>query len=242
MSETIENALSGVSHDEPTAQPANDIDQASGADQSADTEGDDTEQKPKQTPWFQRRIDELTRQKHEAIRERDAALARQIQPGQPASNEAPTGFVPASEVTRYAEKIAADNAFATACNTIFDTGVASHGAAFEDAVGLIQRIADPDTVRGLLETVADMSTAEGVAVYLQLAASPDDAARILSLSPRKQALELAKLAGSKPAPVAVSKAPPPIRPIGASKAAADPDLNEMSPAQFQSYWNKRTRG
>ena len=83
----------------------------------------------------------------------------------------------------------------------------------------------------------------------ELSENPAEAIRVLRLPPIEMAIALAGMGqrlsgGSAPAatPAApVSRAPPPIKPITAT-ARPEVNMEKMSEAEFQTYWNKRTRG
>lgn len=108
------------------------------------------------------------------------------------------------------------------CNALADMG-AGQNPAFMAAIGKLP---------------------EGQRVISDLADHPAEAHRILTLPPVELALELAAMAArlaAAPAPVKPSSsAPAPIRPLTAtSRAEVDPE--RMTEAQYQDYWNKKTR-
>lgn len=70
-----------------------------------------------------------------------------------------------------------------------------------------------------------------------LAANPDDVERIAKLSPARQAAEIGKLEISIASAPKVSKAPPPITPIGGAKGSVSKDPSEMTDAEF-AKWRK----
>ncbi len=113
--------------------------------------------------------------------------------------------------------------FTERCNALADMGAAEN-QAFMQTIGKLPG---------------------GHKVVAELAADPAEAARILKLAPIDLALELAGLSqriAAKPAtPKPTTQAPPPIRPLAtAARAELNPD--RMEPAEFQKWWNKKTRG
>ncbi len=96
MSETLDSATQGATAPavESVPQPAIETAPDTGQEQQADTaeQQDETPEEPKRKPWFQQRIDELTREKHEARRQAEAyaAVLRQIQQTQQTQPEPQT--------------------------------------------------------------------------------------------------------------------------------------------------------
>lgn len=212
----------------------------SGTEQTAQgTEQPQEAPKPK-TDWAQRRIDQLTREKHEERRQREALAARLAQYQQP--TEQPSGQQPVPQdidqlVEQRAAQRLADQNFNQACNRVFQEGVKAD-PNFETNLRVLKSVGEIG--REFLEVVTDMD--EGHKVLNHLGANPDEADRILSLPPLKQARELAKLEatlGKAAPPPPVSKAPAPITPVGSKAAPIDPD----SFATTEDYiaWRKQNR-
>jgi len=247
MSESVENATQGVTETVDTVpQPATD-DNASqtGAEQQADTqEQTPPEPEPKRKPWFQERIDELTRARREAERQRDAVLAQlrsnQQQPEQynAPQNAAPPGYVPVAEVARIAEQQLAAAAFTEACNSVAAAGEAAF-PDFQTAVSNFQMIGGPP--EALLEAVTALGTEEGARAFYELGKNPDEAMRISRLSPARMAVEVARLAAKPMKLPPVSKAPEPIKPL-TSGAARSVDPDHMTDEQFRKWIAKELNG
>jgi hypothetical protein len=244
MSESIEIATQGETAPavETVPQPANDTAPETGQEQQAEpAEQPDTPEEPKRKPWFQQRIDELTREKHEARRQADqlATYLRTIQQGQqPVSQQQegqpPAGYVPASEVGRIAAQQLEAHQFNMACNDIADHGETTY-RDFQTAVQNFQSLGGPPPA--LLEAVTALGKEEGAKVYYELGMNPDEAMRLARLSPARMAVEVAKMA-AKPAPSKpVSKLPPPITPIAAGRAepGGEPDA-KRDPAAWRSWY------
>lgn len=232
MSESIESATQGetASAVETVPQPATDTAPDTGQEQQAEpaeTTTEEAPEEPKRKPWFQQRIDELTREKHEARRQAEqlGAYLRQIQQGQqpaPQQEAPPAGYVPASEVGRFAAQQIEMERFNMACDEIADHG-ASVFKDFDSAVQNFQSIGGPPPA--LLEAVTALGKEDGARVFYDLGMNPDEAMRLSRLSPARMAVEIARMAAKPAAPKPVSKVPPPITPIAAARAEAggEPD-------------------
>jgi hypothetical protein len=203
------------------------------------TEPPQEDPKPK-TDWAQRRIGELTRKMREEQRQREALAAELAQYRQPTEQQ--QGQQPAApDIDQLVEQRAAakiaDQNFNQACNRVFQEGVKAD-PNFEANLRTLQNVGEIS--RDFLEVVTDMD--EGHKVLNHLGANPDEADRILSLPPLKQARELAKLEASlsKAAPPPpVSKAPAPITPVGSRTTPAEPE-EFASPAEYIA-WRKQNR-
>ena len=233
MSESLESATQGATVDpvDTAPQPATESAPDTGQEQQAEpaeTPTEEAPEEPKRKPWFQQRIDELTREKHEARRQAEqlTAYLRQIQQGQPQEpqqqGQPPAGYVPASEVGRIAAQQIEMARFNQACDEIADHG-ASVFRDFDSAVQNFQSIGGPPPA--LLEAVTALGKEDGARVFYDLGMNPDEAMRLSRLSPARMAVEIARMAAKPAAPKPVSKVPPPITPIAAARAEAggEPD-------------------
>jgi hypothetical protein len=212
--------------------------------QSSETEGEQPQ--PKRTPWFQTRIDELVREKWDQKRRADAAeqelaLFRQTQAsnGQQPPAEGQTRAPTQAEIDRLAteraKQIAAEQRFNEACNSVYEQGKGSH-ADFDEAVRGIGMLTGGAPPREFLDAVTALP--DGSEVYYQLGKNLDEAARIMSLSPVRMAVELAKLSG-KPAR-AKSNAPAPISPVGGT-TRGEPDPDKMSMNEWVRWREEQLR-
>lgn len=68
-----------------------------------------------------------------------------------------------------------------------------------------------------------------------MAANPEDVERISKLSPARQAAEIGKLEIAIASAPKVSKAPPPITPIGGAKGSVSKDPSEMTDKEFATW-------
>jgi len=199
------------------------------AEQPQETE-QQTEQKEKKTPWFEKRISEVTREKYEHKRaaEQAAAEAQHLRDQLARLQSGEQYEAPAADVNTLAEQRAqqllAERSFNDACNKVYQTGKAEF-PDFDQAVTNLQMVG---VNRDFLE-LATTSDA-GAKLIHHLGTDLDEAARIAALPPVQMARELTKLEFKLAQPVAkpVSKAPAPITPIGAG-GAADSGLRDDLP-------------
>lgn len=241
-----DDATQGAPQGEAARQPA--IKQApdTGAEQNPSPESQEASppgpetsvepEKPKQTPWFQRRIDDLTRERWEARREADrlqAELATLRQPRQEGQSDPVQQGLTQADVQRLAReeagRIAATNEFNANCNGIFEQGNKAF-PDFEASLGNFRLLGGlpPSLVEAAIEA------GEPAKVLYELGKNPDEAARILALSPTRMAVAVAKIAAKPASPPPVSKAPPPIKSIvGSGRVETDPD--KMSTAEWTKW-------
>lgn len=202
--------------------------------------------KPAKNPVkpFQARIDELTREKYEERRKREAleaeieALRAAQQRGQEGEQPAKRtdDVVPASVVPelvqREAEKIAAQRQFDNDCNLAFMKGKAAH-EDFEDALSTF------GSLGGLQRDVVEDALATDAAhdVLYALGKDPDEAARILKLPRAKRIAEFTKMTlKAAPAAKPVSRAAAPIKPVGGT---AKKDFDYASDDAADDEWFAR---
>lgn len=231
-----EIAVEAATPTEPTeqAQQPAEVSTEPGAEQTAGVVEQTQQDKPK-NDWVQRRIDQLTREKHEEKRQREALEAQlRTYQGQP-GGEQPTARMTPDEIRTEAKKLVQQEKFDAACNTIFEAGQKEFAGDWDSSLKTFQMLggATPD----FLEAVTSMDN--GHKVLHHLGQNPEVAERLLSLPPLRMALELARLetkvAQSKTP--SVSKAPPPINPIGGKSAPAEPE--EFSSTAEYIAWRKK---
>lgn len=202
------------------------------AEQTQETNVEESaEDKAKREPWFQKRIGELTREKYEAKRQADATaqearelreqIAR-IQAGDP--TDARTGDVQ-SLVKQEAQKLVAEQTFNESCNKVHAAGVKEF-PDFDKAMANLHMV-------GINRDFLELATTSDVGAKLlhHLGNDMDEAARIAALPPVQMAREMTKLEYKLGQPAAikpVSKAPAPVKPIGAG-GSADNDLRDDLP-------------
>lgn len=202
-------------------------------------EGEQQEQpKPKKKlPWELRRIHEETNKRREAERKAEelAAEVERLRKGGSAdlsSEEAPDTD---TLVNQRAQQIVEQREFQSRVNDWAAKGAQEFGVDdFNASCNLIASLMDDRQQANFMKTITDPEIVEdGHKVIAALAEDPEEAERILSLPPVKQALALNKLAAkvnkpATPAPKPISKAPAPVTPIGGKTQAStrldDPDV------------------
>lgn len=207
-------------------------------------------EKPAKNPIkpFQSRIDELTRNWRGTERELEAAQARirelearsQQPEGEQQAQQQP-GTVPADMVDRLAEtraaQIAAQRQFDNDCNLTFMKGKAAY-PDFEEALATFSSLG------GLQREVVEdaLATDNPQDVLYALGKDPDEAMRVLRLSPKQRVAEFTKMLLKTPAKPAVSKAAAPIRPVGGSaKKEFDYADDAADDAEWQAKRNAERR-
>jgi hypothetical protein len=215
--------------------------------QSNDAQQPDNQEGKDPTAWARKRIDQLTAQKHETARELESAkneaaryrmLVEQLQQG---GDNADKPKVPGQEpnidelVERRASEKAQQQAMVERGQSVAKTG-AEQFTDFQDAVQTLDALGiTSEQVQSLL----GMDDAH--AVIYNLGKNPEEAARILAMSPLQQGRELERLAAKAakgPAPKAVSNAPAPVRPLD-SASAGEKDPSKMSAAEWMA-WREKT--
>ena len=190
-----------------------------------------TESKPE--PWYEVRIRQLTA-KAKAAEERAAAAA--------AKPEATAEVKPEAkgiDTETRAQQIVAEREFNNTCDAIWETGNAEH----KDFGSKIENF---KKLGGLPPTLIEAAIEAGNAhkILSELGSNPDEAARIMNLSPLKMAVAISrlgdKLAKGKP----VSQVDEPMKSLGsrsaASRDAVDPD--SMPLTQWMAWREKELEG
>lgn len=220
---------------EQAQQPVTEVSAEPGAEQTAAAVEPTAQDKPK-NDWVQRRIDQLTREKHEEKRQREALEAQLRQYQQPATDQSSAANPPVQDVYKAAEQLVKQREFDSACNKVFEAGKTE----FPDWDSSLKTFgmlggASPE----FLEAITSMDA--GHKVLHHLGQNPEDAERLLSLPPLRMALELARLESTvkqtKAAPV--SNAPAPITPVGGKSAPVEPE--EFASTADYIAWKKRQK-
>lgn len=227
----LEENVTPTASTEQAQQPA-ETSTEPGAGQTAEAVEPAAQDKPK-NDWVQRRIDQLTREKHEEKRQREALEQRLRQYQQP-TEATPQKQMTADEIRAEAKRLIQQEKFDDACNKVFDAGKTEF-PDWDSSLRTFQMLggASPE----FLEAVTAMDA--GHKVLHHLGQNPEVAERLLSLPPLRMALELARLESTvgqaKPKPV--SNAPAPINPIGGRSAPVEPE--EFASAAEQIAWWKK---
>lgn len=219
---------------EPAHQPA-ETSTAPGTEQPAAAQPTEPQLEKPKNDWVQRRIDQLTREKHEEKRQREAleARLRELQPTTEATTAQP---MTADQVRAEATRLIAQEKFDAACNKVFDAGKTEF-PDWDASLRTFQMLGGAS--QDFLEAVTSMDA--GHKVLHHLGQNPEEAERLLSLPPLRMALELARLESTvgqaKPAPV--SQAPAPISPVGGKSAPVEPQ--EFASTEDYIAWRRRNR-
>ncbi|WP_242176583.1 hypothetical protein [Pseudomonas sp. MONT-RG-20F-20-E-7-02] len=215
-------------------------------DTNADDQAGNTEEGKDPNGWALKRIGALTAKTHQTERELQAAkgeaeryrlLVEQMQRGE---ETAPVN-VPGEPqdidalVNKRAAELSQQQAMQERGQSVAKVGAES----FPDFDGAVKTLDALGITNEQVQSLLGMDDAHKV-IY-SLGKNPDEAVRILSLSPLQQGRELERLA-AKPLPVAppkaVSKAPAPIAPIDGT-AAGEVDPSKLSMADW-AKWREKT--
>ena len=206
--------------------------------QEPEQRAEEAEKEPKPPGNFvQRRIDELTRARREAERraqDLEAELARYRQPEQqPDTPEAPTREQYERDVRAEAARQAQAARFDADCNAIFDKGKEAY-PDWEGALGNFRMVG------GLPPELIEMASETGEAhrVLYELGKNPEEADRIMRMTPARAAVAIAKMASAPAKQPAISKAPEPVRPIGAGSGTVEKDPSKMTMSEWVAWRNK----
>lgn len=212
-------------------------DSESAAEQVAQSQDDAAQQHKPKNDWVQRRIDQLTREKFEEKRAREALeaqLQQYQQSGESVQQQPAAKPMTADEIRAEAKKLVQQERFDEACNKTFEAGKKD----FPDWDASLRTFGMlGGAPQEFLEAVTAMDA--GHRVIHHLGANPEAAERLLALPPLRMAMELTRLEAqlSKAAPV--SKAPPPISPVGGRAAPAEP--TEFGSTEEYIAWRKANR-
>ena len=214
--------------------PAQEVSTEPGAEQTAEHVEQQPQQEKPKSEWVQRRIDQLTREKHEEKRQREALEAELRQYRQPADTQRQPEQrqLSADDVRAEAKRLIQQEKFDEACNKVFNAGKTEF-PDWDSSLRTIQMLggATPE----FLEAVTAMDA--GHKVIQHLGQNPEEAERVLSLPPLRMALELARLESGQAKTQPCSKAPPPINPIGGRSAPVEPPEFATTAEQI-AWWKK----
>jgi len=182
----------------------------------------------------QERIDKLTAQKAEL--EREVAKLKSGQSSDAAAMQAEIAEKAAKLAQEEATKIASWNSFTGALNAAISEGQKEFGAEkFDASVGALRALhdnTDPDTNQRYLSMLqAMLDTGAAPKLIAALGEDPNEAARIMGLTPTKMGVELGKLTSR--GVEEVSGAPKPITPISGvgrthvAISAEDPERSDQ---------------
>ena len=190
---------------------------------------------PKRDPWYQKRIDELTKARREAERRADALEALMTSRQHPPADGTPPAQQGAStdaEIMKRAMALAENQRLNEEANRVYQQGKGKYGD-FDAAVQSLSQVADLSQKPDFLEAIVRLPN--GADIYHHLGTNLDHAAEVLSLRGTALALELAKLSAELGKPRKTSSAPAPISPIGSSASPS----GELSDDLPMAEWIKR---
>lgn len=154
--------------------------------------------------------------------------------------------VPASEIERRAAELAAANDFNRRCNEVVEQGKAT----WPDFMNRVEQLRSLVTPGDAAEAqafnsfiAAVLETGEAGRVLYELGGNPEEALRVMALSPVRLGMELAKMTSKKAAPEP-SQAPRPIRPVGtqAKETEIDPaDATRADNLSTRTWIERRQR-
>ena len=202
------------------------------ADETKPEDTAEPDDKPAKTPWYQRRIAQLTA--------RTAALEAQVR----ASAQNGEQIDPA-DIERIADQRAEQKVMEREIHDAANRTAERGAAEFKDwetaRAALVGNFADEIRANpGFIVAVTSLDN--GHAVFRHLGLNPDEADRILSMNPAKMGVELAKLERklTTKAPAPVSKAPAPIKPIEA-RVVPEQDPDKMSEKDWLAWRNAQLK-
>jgi len=264
------NQLSDAERGGPEADASNEVEsnseataeQETGTEETgqADDTGEETEEPPKRVPWFQKRIDEVTRQKYDAQREADywRGLAEgRIQPQQPQQpqNYGPPQLEQFDDYDQYEQARIAYVAQQMVDHRLQQAAVEQQRhqvlRSYEEREQAArQALPDFDAVARdptlpitplMAEVIRESDVGPQVAYHL--GTNRQEAQRIASLPPHRQAAELGRIEaalGKSPQPQQRNAPPPPPRTVSGLSSGINKDPGEMSMSEYVAWM--KTRG
>lgn len=220
-----------------TEQPAPEI-----AAEQPEADGEDAPaEQPRKKPGVHNRIDELTRQKHDALRDAEYWKAKAAELAKLDIDSLDYDEQLVAKVRKAERQERAENAEAVAQRVTQD----HFEAKIEDARS---KWADFDIVtqnpnlpisNEMAKVIQDSEA--GAEVFYHLGKNPVEAARINRLPAHLQAVELGKLEMRLTAPKPLPKQPPaPVKPVSAIAAGGSKDPDKMSFSEFKAWREAQT--
>jgi hypothetical protein len=196
--------------------------------EDAEKPAEKVETAPKRVPWYQQRIDEITKARREAERKLAEAEARlAIQPKDEGEQKPfdPKDLDPL--VNRRAEELVQQREYDRRAESWIKAGQKDFGPEeFNQICADVSAMGAGDNPI-FMQIITDSDVLpEGHKVLAQLRDNPDEAQRIINLPPIKMAAALAAFSARAKPEAAVSKAPAPIKPIGGAAKSSTPDESE----------------
>lgn len=212
---------------------------------SQEAEQDQQGKKHDSPEWAQRRINELTRKRYEEKARADY-LAKELERMRGQEGDGTQQPVRQEDVEARAERLAEQKIAARQQEAkiaeLRSNGTKEFKAEFDTAMSTLQSLGamdnDPQAI-AFSAAVLESDVPHKVLHYL--GTNPDEATRILSLSPVQQARAIglieARLATATPNPPSVSKAPPPVKPLG-TRSSAPTSLEHLPTDDIDTFMKK----
>jgi hypothetical protein len=222
-----------------------------------------------ETPWYEKRLATQTAKIAAEARRADAAeraladfMARRgAQPTHEAPQEQPQGQQPAPQPKALTdadiERIVAERetarkaeehtkAFNAECAKVADIG-GKEFPDFSDALRTLWSVTEGLDDRGgmtpqavsLIEAAIETEKAHQVLHYL--GKNPDEAMKISAMTDAKRGVAIAKIAAKLEAPKPISKAPPPISPVGGSAQTESGAMGPKDPVKWMAWRDEQVK-
>lgn len=199
----------------------------------------------KRTPWFQKRINELTAARRaesaakEQLQRENEALKAMLPKGDDGKTPAPAAQDFDTAVTARAEAMRRTDEFNRASAAVYDKGVAAFPGKFETAIANLQAagvLAADNT--GFLE--AALVTEAPERVLYELGQNPEEAMRLASLPAPQLAIALDRMArDTKDKPI--SATPAPITPLATARASKAFDPSDTKATDMRTWLREREK-
>jgi hypothetical protein len=215
---------------------------ASAADDTGDTPGDDAAAEPqRKKPGVHNRIDELTRQKHDALRDADYWKAKYNEASKVDIDSLDYDDQLVAKVRKAERQERAESAEVVAQRLTaehFEAKIEEARSKWADFDIVTQNPNLPISVE-MGKVIQDSEA--GAEVFYHLGKNPTEAARIMRLPTHMQAAELGKLEARITAPKPLPKQPPtPVKPVNGMTAGGTKDPGKMSMAEYIAARNAGT--
>lgn len=206
-------------------------------DQAEPDNGDDAAAKARKKPGAHNRIDELTRQKHEALREAEYWRAKAQE-----ASKTDLDALDYDDALIAKVKIAERQERAEAAQANADKAVAQQFTELESTAR--EKWADYDTVTrnpnvpitpAMVELIQDSEFGPELAYHF--GKNPNEAARYAAMTGVQLAREIGRLEAKITAPKPLPKQPPaPVSPVGGQVSGGSKDPAKMSMSEYAAWW------
>jgi hypothetical protein len=257
MSEETDGTIAGAEAETSQVENTSEAttEQPTGAEDAgqADDAGEATEEAhQKRVPWFQKRIDEVTRQKYDAQREADywRGLAEgRVQPQQQTAQQVPDRWEDPEGYDRYLIQQAVDLAKQ---QTTAELRQQQQARTYEEREASIRQskpdydsvVRDPTLPITPLMAEVIRETERGPEIAYYLGTNREEAQRIAGLPPHLQAASLGRIEASFVAPPRAQPRnvpPPPPQTVAGISAGIGKSPDDMSMAEYVAWMKERDK-